>query len=236
MKDHVIICGFGYNGKKIAKELDRQDVEYVVIEREKRLIEELYAGDEKTRYVGHGPDGKGTSKKILIEDAKSEETLKAAGIADAKALLITVGDDAEVAFITLVARNLNPSLPIIAKANKLESMRKIYKAGATKVVSPSVIGGKMAARSAIKPLVAEFIDRITLMKDFEIAQFKIKKDSSFFKKKLKDLKLSSKNVSVLAIHHEGELIANPPPDSILNEEDTVVVLGPSEELRAIAKD
>ncbi len=228
MKDHVIICGFGYNGKKIARELERQGVEYMVIEREKSLIEELY--------VSHTPGGEDASKRILIDDAKSEETLKAAGVEDAKALLITVSSDAEVAFITLVARTLNPSLPIIAKANKLESMRKIYRAGATKVVSPSVIGGKMAARSAIKPLIAEFIDRVTFMKDFEIAQFKIDKDSSFCKKKLKDLKLSSKNVSVLAIHHEGELIANPPPDSRLEEEDTIVVLGPSEELRAIAQD
>jgi voltage-gated potassium channel len=236
MKDHVIICGFGYNGKKVAKELDRQDVECVVIERERKLIEELYASDAKTRYVGHAPLDGEITKRILVGDAKSEETLKAAGIEDAKALLITVSNDAEVAFITLVARNLNPSLPIIAKANKLESMRKIYRAGATKVVSPSVIGGKMAARSAIKPLIAEFIDRITFMKDFEIAQFKIGKDSSFYKKRLKDLKLTSKNVSVLAIHHEGELIANPPPDSILKEEDTVVVLGPSEELREIAQD
>jgi voltage-gated potassium channel len=236
MKDHVIICGFGYNGKKVAKELGRQGVEYTIIERERRLVEEQYREEAKIRYVKHTPVNEETTKRILIEDAKSEETLKAAGVEDAKALLVTVGDDAEVAFITLVARNLNPSLPIIAKANKLESMRKIYRAGATKVVSPSVIGGKMAARAAIKPLVAEFIDRITFMKDFEIAQFKIDKESSFYKKKLKDLKLSSKNVSVLAIHHSGELIANPSPDSILNEEDTVVVLGPSEELREIAQD
>jgi voltage-gated potassium channel len=231
MKDHVIICGFGYNGKKIARELDRQSVEYVVIERDRKMIKELYGSDAKTRYVEHAPSGEVAAKRIIIEDAKSEETLRNAGIEDAKALLITVASDAEVAFITLVARNLNPSLPIIAKANRLESMRKIYKAGATKVVSPSVIGGKMAARAAVKPLVAEFMDRITLMKGFEIAQFKIDKGSIFFKKKLKDLKLSSKNVSVLAIHHEGELIANPPPDSRLEEKDTIVVLGPCEELR-----
>ncbi len=234
MKDHVIICGFGYNGKKIAKELEQKGVEYMVIERERSLIEELYASDRKTRYVSHTPGEDDASKRVLIEDAKSEETLKEAGIEDAKALLVTVGDDAEVAFITLVARNLNPSLPIITKANKLESMRKIYKAGATKVVSPSVIGGKMAARAALKPLVAEFIDRVTLMKDFEIAQFKIEKGSSFYKKKLENLKLSSKNVSVLAIHHEGELVSNPPLDSTLYENDTIVLLGPSDELRELA--
>ncbi|MEE8403433.1 MAG: NAD-binding protein [Candidatus Hydrothermarchaeaceae archaeon] len=220
MKDHVIICGFGYNGKKVARELQRQGVEYVVIEREKELVEELY-----------GVDSKGTSKRILVEDAKSEETLKMAGIEDAKALLITVGDDAEAAFITLVARHINSTLPLIAKANKLESMRKIYRAGGTKVVSPSVIGGRMAARAAVKPLVAEFIDRTTFMKDFEIAHFKIGKDSKFYKKKLKDLKLSQKNVSILAIHHEGELIANPPQDAVLDEEDVIVVLGHGDKLR-----
>lgn len=221
MKDHVIVCGFGYNGKKVARELQRQGVEYVIIEREKKSVEELSGVD---------------SKRIFIEDAKSEETLKGAGIENAKAILITVGTDAEVAFIALVARNLNPALPIIAKANKLESMRKIYRAGATKVVSPSVIGGKMASRAAIKPLVTEFIDRITFMKDFEIAQFKIDKDSNFYKRTLKDLKLSSKKVSILAIHHDGELIANPPLDAMLNEGDVIVVLGPGEELSEMAQD
>lgn len=221
MKDHVIVCGFGYNGKKVARELQMQGVEYVIIEREKKSVEELSGVD---------------SKRIFIEDAKSEETLKGAGIENAKAILITVGTDAEVAFIALVARNLNPALPIIAKANKLESMRKIYRAGATKVVSPSVIGGKMASRAAIKPLVTEFIDRITFMKDFEIAQFKIDKDSNFYKRTLKDLKLSSKKVSILAIHHDGELIANPPLDAMLNEGDVVVVLGPGEELSEMAQD
>lgn len=221
MKDHVIVCGFGYNGKKVARELQMQGVEYVIIEREKKSVEELSGVD---------------SKRIFIEDAKSEETLKGAGIENAKAILITVGTDAEVAFIALVARNLNPALPIIAKANKLESMRKIYRAGATKVVSPSVIGGKMASRAAIKPLVTEFIDRITFMKDFEIAQFKIDKDSNFYKRTLKDLKLSSKKVSILAIHHDGELIANPPLDAMLNEGDVIVVLGPGEELSEMAQD
>lgn len=221
MKDHVIVCGFGYNGKKVARELQMQGVEYVIIEREKKSVEELSGVD---------------SKRIFIEDAKSEETLKGAGIENAKAILITVGTDAEVAFIALVARNLNPALPIIAKANKLESMRKIYRAGATKVVSPSVIGGKMASRAAIKPLVTEFIDRITFMKDFEIAQFKIDKDSNFYKRTLKDLKLSSKKVSILAIHHDGELIANPPLDAVLNEGDVIVVLGPGEELSEMAQD
>lgn len=221
MKDHVIVCGFGYNGKKVARELQRQGVEYVIIEREKKSVEELSGVD---------------SKRIFIEDAKSEETLKGAGIENAKAILITVGTDAEVAFIALVARNLNPALPIIAKANKLESMRKIYRAGATKVVSPSVIGGKMASRAAIKPLVTEFIDRITFMKDFEIAQFKIDKDSNFYKRTLKDLKLSSKKVSILAIHHDGELIANPPLDAMLNEGDVIVVLGPGEALSEMAQD
>lgn len=231
MKDHVIICGFGYNGKKVAKELDRQRVEYAVIEREKELLEDLYDPDSKSKYVSIKGE---TLKMVLVEDAKFEGTLKMVGIENAKALLITVGDDAEAAFITLIARHINPTIPIIAKANKLESMSKIYRAGATKVVSPSVIGGKMAARAAVKPLVAEFIDRVTFMKGFEIAQLKIDPSSDLYKKRLKDLKFSSKNISVLAVYHEGELIANPPPDTMLNEEDVIVVLGPGEKLRDLA--
>jgi voltage-gated potassium channel len=230
MKDHVIICGYGYNGKKVAEELQRQGIEHIIIEREKEIVNRLYEG-KKVKYVGVVEGAKG---RIIMGNAKTEEVLKNADVDKAKALLVTVGSDVEAAFITLMARTLNPSLTIVVKVNKLESMRKIYQAGATKVVSPSVIGGKLAAKAAVRPLVAEFIDRVTFMKDFEIAQIKVDKASHFKNKRIRDLKLSERGVSILAIFKSGALMANPPADTVLEEEDVMAVLGPSKELREMA--
>jgi voltage-gated potassium channel len=234
VKDHVIICGFGYNGQRVVEELKMQRIDYVIIEKNEEVLSSFYEAGPQVLYKNVAITN-GTHRKIIKEDAKSEETLLKAGVLEAKAVLITVGSDAEAAFISLMARNLNPSVPIIVKAEKLESMRRIYQAGATKVISPSVIGGKMAARAAIKPIVADFIDRITFMKDFEIAKIQVSRDSGFYHKSIKDLKLSDSDVSVLAVHREGSLIHNPPPDTRLEEGDTLVVLGPSKELSEMAR-
>jgi voltage-gated potassium channel len=234
VRGHVIICGFGSNGRKVAEELNRQNIDYVIIEKDKEAVTEFYQSTPRVLYKDTAITD-GSSKKIIMEDAKAEETLLKAGIREAKAVLITVDSDAEVAFISLMARKLNPSVPIIAKAEKLESMRRIYQAGASKVISPSVIGGKMAARAAVKPLVADFIDRITFMKDFEIAKLEVAKDSGFYRKRIKDLKLPASDVSILAVHRDGALIHNPPPDTRLEEGDMLVVLGPSEKLQEMAR-
>jgi|Deesub1362A_J573_1020465.scaffolds.fasta_scaffold00016_96 voltage-gated potassium channel len=217
MKDHVVICGYGYNGKKLAEELDRRNIEYIIIDKREDAFKEL----------------KKIKTKKIVGDGKDEETLKKAYIKEARTLLITVSSDVEAAFISLVAKKLNPSLNIIVKANKLESINKLYQAGATKVVSPLVIGGKLAAKYAIRPFVAEFLDMITFTKDLDITQFKVEKDSHFNNKKIKDLNLSQKKISILAIYRKGNLLPNPSPDLELKPEDIVVILGSSKEIREL---
>jgi voltage-gated potassium channel len=229
MRDHVIICGYGYNGKKVAEQLQMKGIEHIIIEKDKNVLESLYEG-KKVKYISTTAGG----SKIIVGDAKDEEVLKEADIDKAKALLVTVGSDVEAAFISLMARTLNPSLTIVVKANKLESMRKIYQAGATKVVSPSVIGGKMIAEAAIRPLVAEFIDMITFTKDLDIAQLKVEKDSYFYHKKIQDLKLSEREVSILALYRGGNLQANPSADTTIEDDDVLILLGPSSEIRKMA--
>ncbi|NOZ76620.1 MAG: TrkA family potassium uptake protein [Euryarchaeota archaeon] len=234
MKDHVIICGFGYTGRRVAKELSRRKISYVIIEKDREVVSEFYQATPHVLYKDAAITD-GTTKKIIQEDAKSEETLLKASIGDAKAVLINVGSDAEAAFISLMAKELNPSVPIIVKTERLESMQRIYQAGATKVVSPSVIGGKMAARAALKPLVADFIDRITFMKGFEIAKVVVTKDSGYHHRQIKDLKFPEREASILAVHREGKLLHNPPPDTKLEDGDVLVLLGPSERLQELAR-
>lgn len=211
MKDHIIICGYGVYGRRIEEALISKKIEHVVIDKDPHEDSEGYI--------------KGDARKI--------DTLEKAGIKEAKAIVIAVGEDREAAFITLEARELNPSITIVAKAERLESIDKIYFAGADKVVSPSVTGARVLAQTAIKPYVAEFLDRVIFVKDYEIAQLKVTDESKLRKVKIGDSRPILKNISILGIFRDGEIIPSPPGDETILEGDYLILLGKSEELLAL---
>lgn len=127
MKDHIILCGYGDVGEYIAKNLKS----VVVIEsREDRYSELVESG-----LLGiHG-------------DSTITETLKEAGIERAKAIIIALNEDPKTVFTTLIAKELNPSIKIYARANKKESVNKIRLAGADYVICIPEIGGREFIRA-----------------------------------------------------------------------------------------
>jgi|Deesub1362A_J573_1020465.scaffolds.fasta_scaffold02727_10 voltage-gated potassium channel len=208
MKNHIIICGYGYHGRRIAEALEKEKIPHVIID--------LTAEDEK--------------ENLIKGDAKDEENLLKAGIKEAKEIVIAVSNDIDAVFISLLARNLNPDIRIVAKADRLDSMKKIYMAGANKVISPYVIGGRLLARAVAKPLVAEFFKRVTIAKDLEVAQVAIGAESKFAGKKIRDMDLASRGLAILAVYRAGELIPNPPADFLVEEGDHLIILGSNEEI------
>ena len=126
LHDHFIICGFGKVGKAIADTLAAQGTSFIVIDRSPERA-------EKARNGGY---------LVIQEDAATDDdVLRNAGIIRARALITALGDDADNTYTTLAARQLNPELPIIARASNSEARKKLELAGANKVVSPDAIGG-----------------------------------------------------------------------------------------------
>lgn len=79
----------------------------------------------------------------VVGDARDPSTLEAAGIHETSAMLITVADDTVAIFATLIARELNPNLQIVVRANEQEDVQKLYRAGADYVQSLATISGRM---------------------------------------------------------------------------------------------
>ncbi len=208
MRNHTIVCGYGYHGRKIVAALEEAGIPHVIID--------LEAEEER--------------KNLIRGDAKDEEVLLRAGIKEAKEILIAVSNDVDTVFIALLARNLNPNIRIVAKADRLASMKKIYLAGANKVISPYVIGGRLLARAVARPLVAEFFQRVTIAEDLEVAQVGIGEDSKLAGKRIKDMDLASRGIAILAVYRAGELVPNPPAEFQVEEGDHIIVLGSSEEI------
>jgi Trk K+ transport system NAD-binding subunit len=83
-------------------------------------------------------------------DVRDPELLKTAGIEEASTLLLTVGDDTTAIFTTLIARELNPELRIVVRANEGENVQKLYRAGADYVQSLATVSGRMLVSTVLE--------------------------------------------------------------------------------------
>jgi voltage-gated potassium channel len=115
-QNHVIICGFGRNGQQAAKTLKAHKIDYVVIEKNPETLNYYAQYDPAFAY--------------LLGDATEDDILVKAGVQKAKAILVTLPEDADNVFIVLSARSLNANLQIIGRASHQSATAKLYKAGA----------------------------------------------------------------------------------------------------------
>jgi len=141
LENHTIVCGYGRHGSEVALELTKQNIPFVIIEHQAEKIEHLRT---ETGYL------------FVEGDATHDEVLAEASIAQAAALVITLPDDANNLFITLSARQINPNLRIISRANGPADEVKIRRAGADETVIPERIGGFYMASLVSKPEVVDF--------------------------------------------------------------------------------
>ncbi len=144
MHYHCIICGFGRVGSRIANELAAAHKLFVVIDENEEMVQRCM----QKGYLA------------LQGNAASDEMLHEAGIQQAQALLVATDQDANNIYITLSARNLNPHLHIVARANHDETVVKLKRAGADRVLSPYAIGGHRMANLALQPNVVDFFDTL----------------------------------------------------------------------------
>lgn len=219
LKNHFIVCGFGRIGRIICEELHVDDIPFVVIERDTDSLEKL----ERLRYL------------YLNKDATSEDALIAAGIERARGLVTAVRSDADNVFITLTARTLRPEIYVMSRASEAKNEGKIKKAGATRVVSPYLIGAKRMAQVLKRPTVVDFID-IAMMDShlgLMMEEARIGEASGLIGKTLIESHLRQDfGVIIVAIKKpSGEMIFNPLPGQRLEAQDIIVVLGKRTDLR-----
>lgn len=213
LKDHFIVCGYGRIGSVVVRELQRQNVPFVVIERNPdRVHEVIEAGG------------------LAVEaDASREEVLKRVGIGQARGLIAAVGTDAENVYAVLSARLLRPDLFIISRAETFDAERKLRRAGADRVISPYQIGAQQMAQTALRPAVVDFVELATSSENLELAmeQVSIEAASGLDGRTLLDSNLRQRfGVIVVGIRRkDGRMEFNPEPGSEMRAGDQLVVLG-----------
>jgi voltage-gated potassium channel len=223
LSNHYVICGYGRIGSIVANEFKRQQTPFAIVDRNAERVAEATARG----YLS------------LEGDASREETLKRVGITRARGVVAAVGTDAENVYAVLTARVLKNDLFIIARAEGEESISKLRKAGADRVISPYRIGAVQIAQTALRPAVVDFVEIATSSDNLELSleQIRIANGSSLVGKPLSvAIPRSRMNVVVVGIQRAlGGMEFNPTADTILNRSDHLIVLGSSATLKELER-
>jgi voltage-gated potassium channel len=220
LENHIIVCGAGRVGSRIIRELKRQQYQFVVLEREERKVAPLLENGEF----------------VIVGDATLEDNLKKARVERAKGLAACLPDDADNVYVVLTARDLNKNLYIVARAVEEQAENKLIRAGANRVISPTIIGSQSMARALLKPAIADFMDSIAAENlDLVFEEVAIEQTSSYCNKKLKDTNIRSElDLVIVAIRRkEGEMLFHPAGETEICEGDLLIVIGRAESMQKL---
>jgi voltage-gated potassium channel len=230
IRDHIIVCGIGTTGVHCVEELVWTKWPLVAVDRDAAKLERL-----QELSINMIP--------TVLGDATEDDVLERAGIRRAKGIVAALTDDKDNLFIVVSARQLNPSLRIIAKGVEIAAAEKLKRAGADSVVNPAFIGGVRMVSEMIRPQVVEFLDLMLRDKDknLRIEEVVVPKGSPLVGKPIFEAQIRRHtNLLVVAVREPppapsqpGRFVYNPGPETLIAENMTLVVLGETESVHKL---
>jgi voltage-gated potassium channel len=214
MHDHLIICGAGETGTYLVKELLKTGNVFVVIDHDEGRLERIGQLGEVPVLKGEGAD---------------EGILKTAQIEKARGLATVLPEDKDNLLTTVTARQLNPSLRIVARCKEDGMVEKLLRHGANSAISPNMIGGMRLASELIRPSVVGFLD--VMLRDqsgtLRVEEIAVGENSPWIGKNLKEMDLHGRyELLPLALRKAGgDLKYNPRDETALTGGDVLVVMG-----------
>ena len=217
LKGHIIICGYGRNGRQAATKLLAYNKPFVIIEKDKELVDEI----------------ENELMPFVLGNASEDEILMQAGVDRASCLVSALPNDADNLFIVLSTRQINKNINIISRASQETSYQKLKLAGANNVILPDKIGGDHMASLVVVPGLMEFVDNLSIVgkSNINIEEIAIEKLTKEIKT-IKDLDLRKvTGCTVIGYKNEnGEYIVNPEADLDLAPNSKIIVLGRPEQI------
>jgi voltage-gated potassium channel len=221
LRNHFIICGAGRVGSHLIRGLLGGAETFIVIEKDQQKVAEL---------LDQGVI-------VLVRDATLEESLREAGVEHARGLAACLPNDADNVYVVLTARDLNPKLHIVARAAEEQAESKLIRAGANRVVAPTIIGGHRMAMALTKPAVHDFLGSITA-NTLELAfeQLEVGPSSDLIGRKLSETNIRSVlNIVVVSIRRShGQILFNPGGEATIESGDVLIAIGHAETLMKLA--
>ena len=241
--DHLIIVGFGVNGRNLARAAKTGGIPYVIIEMNPETV-------RRERKSG---------EPIFYGDATQEEILIHANIKEARIIVVVINDPAAVRRITTLAHRLNPKVHIIVRTRYVNELQSLFELGADDVVPEEfetsveiftlVLKKYLVPREEIERLISEvrancymlfrglfkgleaFASLPDHLHDVDISTFRLAKGAPLAGKSLAQMELRKKfGVTVLAVRRHDQVLHNPDPDMVLLANDLLITMGSPEDL------
>jgi voltage-gated potassium channel len=219
MRDHHIVTGYGRVGCQIAQVLREMGHQVVVIEADAAAVHEAVA------------DG-----YLVVEgNATEDEILLHAGITRAAALIAALGSDADNVFVTLSARALHATLPIVARANDASAIPKLMRAGATQAVSPYDAASRQMARLALRPGTVDFVEDLFKGPSGALVVEDVRVDpgSPLVGMTVREVRAQVPHASFVAVLRDGETVSPLAADFRLASGDRIAAVGTETTLRRL---
>lgn len=237
LKNHMIIVGFGLNGRNLTKAATIAGLEYIVLE-----MNPITVKNEKQK-----------GEPIYFGDASNEAILEFASVKKAKILVIAISDPTSTRAIIAQAKNINPDLYIIARTRFVQEVQALYTLGADEVIPEEfetsieiftrVLTKYLIPRQEIERLVndirsdgydmlrsisrrANYTDISHHIPHFDVCSIRITDKHHFIGKSLNELKIRNRyELTVLAVKRGNDYIANPKADLVITNEDILITWG-----------
>jgi CPA2 family monovalent cation:H+ antiporter-2 len=245
-KDHLVIIGYGVNGRNVSQAAKLADIPYVIIEMNPETVR-----TERAK-----------GKPIYYGDATQEAILDHIGIKDAHVMVVTIPDAPAARRVIEIARRLNPALHIIARTRYMREVAPLYELGADVVIpeefetSIEIFSRALAEYLIPRDDIERFISELRSgnyemlrslsgeatnvyslqndLPDFKVNTYKVHRKSEAAGKPLKELQIRKKyGASILAIRRGSETVINPGGDDILYPNDHIIVSGDIESVLSI---
>jgi voltage-gated potassium channel len=229
LEGHTLLCGFGRVGQELAKELKDLGQRFVIVDTN---VSRLQQAQQQGMLV-------------LVGDCTEEDVLLKAGIARANYVACVLSDDAANVYLTLTARELNPHVQIIARAEAPATEKKLLRSGANRVVLPTAIGAtkiaNLIARPSVEELLLESVGRNILNEQLDqlglrLQEFPITQASRLVGQSVSRIEATSRTgFLVIGVHRaDGTLVRHPPADTVIGDGDSMMVLGHGEQMETLA--
>ena len=221
LSGHVIVCGLGRMGEHLVRDLNLESQPFVAIDNDPAKIEEA------------AEDG----VLCVLGDATDEDCLLNARVQQAKTLVTTLPSDADSVFITLTAREQNPNLQIIARAEQRSTEKKLIQAGANRVVMPSLVGATRMVRMITRPSISRLLDEVieSSFEEIELDEVRVGEQSPIAGQTIEQVQSpADHDLMIVAIQrHESDLIVNPKREVEVLPRDTLIVMGHPRQIKEL---
>lgn len=219
LTDHVVICSYTSRAKELIDDLDSQHVPYVIVEPDRDRSNELYENDHR----------------VVRADPESTSGLKAARLADARALFADVSDQVD-ASIVLAAKEVAEDVPVVSVVEEPDLAKYHRLAGADHVLSPRQLLGRSLAQKVTTALRSEVDEAVEINGNLELVEVSIQHGSGLAGKTLATSTIRERSgVNVIGVWMHGEFIPAPAPEMTLPPGTVLLVSGKPDQLTELVE-